>query len=73
MAHDYVNRTVHWLQYDQYDQALLIDLTTTRISVYIRKGKLIIHDILFNMATGIQIKFHQDIMTHILMTIMNVK
>ena len=24
------------------------------------------------MATGIQIKFHQDTMTHILMTIMNV-
>ena len=27
---------------------------------------------LFNMATGIQIKFHQDIITHLLMTIINV-
>ena len=38
---------------------------------HIPKWKFILHDKLFNMATVIQIKFHQDIMTHILMTIRN--
>ena len=36
------------------------------------KGNFILHDTLFNRAAGIQIKFHQDTMTHILKKILNV-
>ena len=74
MAHAYMNFTIQRMQRMQSygNRVLPIDLTTTCISDQIPKGKFILHDILFNMATGIQIKFHQDIiMTHILMT-MNV-
>ena len=46
--------------------ALLIDLISKRIAYHLSEGKFILHYTLFNMATGIQIKFHQDTMTHIL-------
>ena len=56
--------------------ALLIDLISKRIAYHLPKGKFILHDTLYdtllNMATGIQIKFHQDTMTHILKKILNV-
>ena len=52
--------------------ALPIDLISKRIAYHLPKGKFILHDTLFNMATGIQIKFHQDTMTHILKKILNV-
>ena len=52
--------------------ALLIDLISKRIAYHLPKGKFILHDTLFNMTTGIQIKFHQDTMTHILKKILKV-
>ena len=52
--------------------ALRIDLISKRIAYHLPKGKFILHYTLFNMATGIQIKFHQDTMTHILKKILNV-
>ena len=52
--------------------ALLIDLISKRIAYHLPKGKFILHHTLFYMATGIQIKFHQDTMTHILKKILNV-
>ena len=52
--------------------ALPIDLISKRIAYHLPKGKFILHDTLFNMATGIQIKFHKDTLTHILKKILNV-
>ena len=52
--------------------ALLIDFISKRIGYHLPKGKFILHDTLFNMAAGIQIKFPQDTMTHILKKILNV-
>ena len=52
--------------------ALPIDLISKRISYHLPKGKFILHNTLFNMAAGIQIKFHQDTVTHILKKILNV-
>ena len=42
--------------------ALPIDFISKRIAYHLPKGKLILDDTLFNMAAGIQIKFHQDTM-----------
>ena len=52
--------------------ALLIDLISKRIAYHLPKGKFILHDTLFNIATGSQMKFHQDTMTPILKKILNV-
>ena len=52
--------------------ALPIDLISKRISYHLPKGKFILPDTLFNMATGIQIKFQQDTMTHVLKKILKV-
>ena len=52
--------------------ALPIDLISKRISYHLPKGKFILDDTLFNMATGIQIKCYQDTMIHILKKILNV-
>ena len=52
--------------------ALPIDVISKRISYHLPKAKFVLHNTLFNVATGIQIKFHQDTMTHILNKILNV-
>ena len=38
--------------------ALPIDSISKSIAYHLPKGKFILHDTLFNMAAGIQIKFH---------------
>ena len=53
--------------------ALPIDLISKSISYHLPKGKFILHYTLFNMVTGIQIKFQQDTTTHTLKKILNVK
>ena len=39
-----------------------IDLISNRIFYHLPKRKFILHKAFFNMATGIQIKFHEDTM-----------